>query len=1020
MKEKQCYFIPNSKSGILKNLLTLKLTLIIFIFSFLQVSVNVYSQGANNLDSQNKPPVEILKSLQQRTVTGTVRDEAGNPVPGVNIQIEGTLTGTVTDGNGKYSIDIPGEGATLVFSFVGYITQRISVGDQTVIDLQLSPDIKRLDEVIVVGYGTQKRSDITGTVASLPEERLEMVPNLNIAQAIQGAIPGVMIQTSSAGAAPTEAILIRGRNSIKASNDPLIVVDGIPYGGELGDINPNDVKSIEILKDASAAAIYGSRGANGVILITSKEGVTGETVVSYDGKFSLQNYVNLPDLMTGPEFYQFKMDREPNAMTNTEQEVYDAGEWVDWLDLTTRQGHSQEHNLSVSGGLNKTTYYIALGLLDVTGIMVNDDFLRFTNRINIDTKIKGWITLGTRTQLSFDDKSGASPESGPTRMNPLTRPYDEDGNLTIYPWPEDIYFPNPLQETLWDDKDKSYQALTNNYLILDFPFIKGLSYRLNTGVRIRFRDEATYQAMNTAAGFENHGSSSSDRTLWNNTLVDNILSYTKEFGKHSIFGTALYSFERYERTANGEDASNFPNDFLSWYASAQAVNHTPSYSYYKTVLLSQMVRVNYAYDSRYLLTLTGRRDGYSGFGAETKWGIFPSIALGWNLANEKFFPFKDLFNELKIRASLGKNGNQAVGAYETITRLGSADWISNQLTMVGYLPSTIGMDDLGWESSRTFNLGLDVGMLQNRIRGDLNLYKTNTTDLLLDRTISAVHGITSVTQNIGETENKGIELSLTSRNIVTSNFTWIMSGNMAAVKNKIVSLYGYLDEQGKEIDDVGNKWFIGHPIRVNYDYVIDGVWQLDEAEEAALWGSRPGFVKFRDVNGDTLLTAVDRQIVGQLDPKFIWGLSNTFSYKNFRLNIFIHGVHGVTKDDEYMQDDVYPFVRRNTINKNRWTPDNPTNDFYMNAVNAHMMAGVSAEADNFFEDASFIRIKDVSLSYDFPVRWISKIYLSSLRLYVTGRNLYTFTKWNGMDPELDDQRLFPLERQIVFGLNLGF
>ena len=1020
MKKKFRNLVPVSKSGIKKILLTMKLPLIIIFLCVLQVSANLHSQSTIDLDVQNKSTDEVLKTIQQRIVSGTVTDETNSPMPGVNIQIEGTMIGTVTDINGKYTIEISGTGSTLVFSFIGYLSERVTVTDQTVIDVKLSPDVIRLDEVVVVGYGTQKRSDITGTVASIPEERLQMVPNLNIAQAIQGAIPGVMIQTSSAGASPTEVIMIRGRNSIKASNDPLIVIDDIPYGGELGDINPNDVKSIEILKDASAAAIYGSRGANGVILITSKEGVTGVPVVSYDGKFSLQNYVNLPDMMTGEEFYQFKMEREPNAITTTEQEVYNAGEWVDWLDLTTRQGHSQEHNLSISGGLNKTTYYIALGLLDVQGIRVNDDFLRFTNRVNVDTRIKDWITLGTRTQLSYNDRSGAAPESGATRMNPLTRPYDENGKLTIYPWPEDIYFPNPLEETLWDDKDKSYQALINNYLILDFPFIKGLSYRLNTGIRIRFHDEATYQGMDCTTGFEAHGSASTDRTFWSNAVLENILSYNKEFGKHSIFGTALYSFERNERTGTGEDASNFPNDFLSWYASAQAVNHIPSYSYNQTVLISQMLRVNYAFDSRYLLTLTGRRDGYSGFGAETKWGIFPSVALGWNLANEEFFPLKDLFNELKIRASLGQNGNQAVGAYETITRLGSADWISNQIPMVGYLPSTIGMDDLGWESSLTYNLGLDVGMLKNRIRGDLNLYKTNTTDLLLDRTISAVHGITSVTQNIGETENKGIELSLTSRNVVTPNFTWVMSGNMAAVKNRIISLYGFLDEQGNEVDDIGNKWFIGHPIRVNYDYVIDGVWQLEEADEAALWGSRPGFVKFRDVNGDTSLTAEDRQIVGQLDPKFIWGLSNTFSYKNFRLYIFIHGVHGVTKDDEYMQDDVYPFVRRNTINKNRWTPDNPTNDFYMNAVNAHLMGGVSAEEDNFFEDASFVRIKDVSLSYDFPVKWISKIYLDRLRLYVTGRNLYTFTKWNGMDPELDDQRLFPLERQIVFGLNLGF
>ena len=532
-------------------------------------------------------------------------------------------------------------------------------------------------------------------------------------------------------------------------------------------------------------------------------------------------------------------------------------------------------------------------------------------------------------------------------MNPLTRAYDESGILTIYPWPEENYYGNPLEATLWDDVDRSYQAITNNYAIIDFPFIKGLSYRLNTGFRARFNDEATYRPKTSTSGYEDNGSASTDRTLSTNTVIENILSYNKEFGKHTIFATALYSYEKNERTNNGEDASNFPNDFLSWYASAQAVNSIPSYSYNQTVLISQMLRLNYAYDSRYLMTLTGRRDGYSGFGAETKWGIFPSVALGWNLANEDFFPLKNLFNELKIRASMGQNGNQAVGAYETITRLGSADWLSNQTPMVGYLPSSIGMDDLGWESSRTLNIGLDIGMLQNRIRADLNFYKTNTTDLLLNRTISPVHGITSITQNIGETENRGIELSLTSRNVVTPNFTWTMSGNLAAVRNEILSLYGFLDEEGNEVDDIENKWFIGHPIRVNYNYVIEGVWQLDEEEEATTWGSRPGFVKFKDVNGDGQLTAdEDKEIVGQLDPKFIWGLSNTFSYKNFKVNIFIHGVHGVTKDNEYMQDDVYHYIGRNTINKNRWTPDNPTNDFYMNAQNAHLMAGVSAEDDN--------------------------------------------------------------------------
>ncbi len=1004
--------------------LCIKMTMILT----LVFTVNLSAAGSDYKLPGNTPnDLSFNDDQQQLTVSGKVTDTStGEILPGVSIVVKGTTTGVSSDINGNYTLNVSDPDAILVFSFIGYKTQEIMISRRTRVDVGLSVDVSTLDEVIVVGYGTQKKSDITGTVASVPKDRLETAPNLNIAQAIQGSIPGVMIQTSSAGASPEEAMMIRGRNSIKASNDPLIVVDGIPYGGELRDINPNDVKSIEILKDASAAAIYGSRGANGVILITSKEGVTGAPVISYDGKYSVMKFVNLPDIMNGEEFYNFKMERDPGYMTDTEKEVYEAGEWVDWFKLATRPGHSQEHNLSLSGGFQNTTYYITGGLLDIQGIMLGDDYKRITNRINIDSKVNNWLKIGTRTQLSFDDASGIAPDkdSGSTRMNPLTRPYDEYGNLTIYPWPEDHYFENPLQSTLWDNVDKSYQVMTNNYGIIDFPFIKGLSYRLNSGIRIKLRDEATYKSMASGKdGFESRGSSETDRTLYNNTVLENILTYNKAFGKHSIFATALYSFEQNKSTSNAESAERFPHDFLTWYSAAQAEISVPDYSFDETVLISQMLRVNYGYDSRYLVTLTGRRDGYSGFGAKSKWGLFPSIALGWNLANEDFFPLKDIFNELKIRASVGMNGNQAVGAYETITRLGSADWISSGGTLPGYLPSTIGMDDLGWESSRTTNIGLDFGIFQSRISGDINLYKTNTTNLLLDRTISAVHGITSVTQNIGETENMGIELTVNSKNIVTPNFTWAMSGNFAANKNKILSLYGLLDENGKEVDDVANKWFIGHPIRVNYDYVYDGVWQLDEAETAAVWGSQPGFIKLRDVNGDTLLTSVDRQIIGQQDPKLLWGLTNSFSYKNFKLDIFIHGVFGVTKVDEYMKDDVYESVRRNTINKNRWTPDNPTNDFYMNNKLAARMAGINAEEEGegiYFEDASFVRIKDVSLSYDFPKSMIQKVGLDRLRVFFTGRNLATFTKWNGLDPELDDQRNIPLQKEYVFGLNLSF
>jgi TonB-linked SusC/RagA family outer membrane protein len=920
---------------------------------------------------------------------------------------------------GKFTLQIPADAKTLMFSFVGMKKLEIEIGNKAEFAIVLSEETIGVDEVVVVGYGTQKKSDITGTVSSLPKERLGMIPNLNIAQAIQGSIPGVMIQTTSAGAAPSEAIMIRGRNSILASNTPLIVMDGIPYDGSISDINPNDVQSLEVLKDASAAAIYGSRGSNGVILITTIEGTVSKATISYDGKYSIQSFVNIPDIMDGREFYDFKMKRLPSGMTQSEQDVYDSGKWVNWLDLGLRNGNSQQHNLSLSGGSQTTKYYISGSWLDVKGLVVNDNFKRLTSRINVDTKIAKWLTFGTRIQLSTDDLSGVAPNMGDLfYRNPLATAYDENGNLTVMPILDDPLRTNPLETTLYKDLDESFQVISNNYAIIDFPFIQGLSYRINTGVSFRFSDKGTYIGRDTKTGLDARGKANTSRYRSNNTVIENILSYKKEFGSHNIFATALLSHEGNKNSTNSMSASGFPHDFLSWYSSAQAELVTPGYSYSETSLNSQMLRLNYAYSSRYLLTLTGRRDGYSGFGTSNKWGVFPSLALGWNINNEKFFPWNNLFNELKLRFSYGLNGNQAVGAYETISRLSEENMVAGSTSLPGYKPSKLGSDNLGWETSRTINIGFDFGIFKNRISGALNQYSTNTSDLLLNRTISAVHGITSITQNIGETENKGIEFSVNSKNIVSNNFTWTTSGNISFNKNKIVSLYGNLDAEGKEIDDVANQWFIGQPIRVNYGFVFDGVWQLDETAEAAKWGSVPGYIKIKDINEDGKLTSEDRQIIGQRDTKMIWGLTNTFKYRNFTLDIFMHGVQGVTKNNDLMSDlGVTAGIRHNTINKNWWTPDNPSNDFFMNHVDAHRMAGVEA---GIYESADFIRIKDVSLSYDLPSSLLKRLGLNKFKLYVTGRNLLTFTKWRGLDPELSTQEAIPLQKEFVFGLNLGF
>ena len=951
----------------------------------------------------------------ERIVTrGRIVDESGEPVSGATVKIKGRDTGTSTDANGEFTLSGLEENAILEISGINIRTFEIKLAGRT--DLGNIAAKKRVTEaetVVVVGYGTQKRSDLTGTVASVPKERLDMVPNTNIAQAIQGAIPGVIVQTTTAGAEPAQSFMIRGRKSIRASNSPLLVVDGIPYSGSISDLNPNDVKSIEVLKDASSAAIYGSRGANGVILVTTKQGKKGKMQVSYNLKHAIQNFANVPDVMTGDEFYEYKMLRSPIGMTAFEQGIYDEKKWVNWYDLATRTGRSQDHELSVSGGAEHVTYYVSGGLLDVKGVTINDNFKRATGRVNLEINMTPWLTLGTRTQMSYTNRNGAPPDfNWVYYSNPLTQPFDDNGNLTLFPYAGNEDIGNPLEGTLWTNKNESQQIITNNYLRVDVPFVKGLSYLLNTGYRSTKASGYNYAARNSTTGLKNAGSASSFNNDHRNAVLENILSYSRSFGNHNLAATAVYSFEETENATTNITARGFPHDFLTIYSISQAVFSQPSYGYDKSNLISQMFRLNYGYDNRYLVTLTGRRDGYSGFGDRTKWGVFPSVAVGWNLANEAFFPWKDQFSELKLRASWGENGNQALESYTTISQLSGYNIIDGGITQSGYIPSVLGQDNLGWETSRTFNLGLDLGLFSGRLTAGLNIFKTSTFDLLLNRSISPVHGLSSITQNIGKTENKGLEMSLQFRTIKRNSFGWSTQGNFSFLKNKIIDLYG------NGLNDMGNLWFIGSPIAVNFDYLVEGVWQENEAGEAAKWNSRPGFVKIRDLNKDGKLTSDDRQIIGQRDPKFIWGLGNTFTYKNFNLIVFIHGVHGSTRTSGLMTDRETWGVdlRRNTINKNWWTPQNPTNEYVMNHLDAELMSGIRGV---WYESADFVRLKDVTLSYNLSDQLLQKLRLDRLRFFVTGRNLYTVTNWTGLDPEVASQLAMPLQKEYVFGINVG-
>tara|TARA_Y100001980_G_C14556834_1_gene351000 strand:+ start:29572 stop:32844 length:3273 start_codon:yes stop_codon:yes gene_type:complete len=982
--------------------------------SFRQVNDRISVRSAEMIDESKE--VEIVID-EQTNVAGTITDETGEALPGATIQQKGTLNGTITDVDGKFSLNVPQDG-TLTVSFVGYRTQEILVNGRSIIDVQLSVDAGQLEEVVVVGYGSMKKSDLTGSVVSVKSDKISLTPATHIGQALQGLVAGINItQNGNTASGQSQSIQIRGRNSITASNSPLIILDGIIFSGGLSEINQNDVESIEVLKDASAAAIYGSRGANGVILITTKKGEQGKPRFGYDGYAGVVQMANVPEVMNGEEFYQFKLARVGAAQfTESELEMYSNGNSTDWIDEATRLGYQSQHNLYVTGGSGATTYYIGGTILNVKGIAKNDNFTKFTGRINVEQKLSSWLTFGTNTQFAFFDDSGSPASfSDAFRMNPLSNPYNEDGSLAIFPWADDPFFSNPLSNTRALDNDKTKSLFTNNYLKVDFPFIQGLSYKLNTGYRLSTNNKGLFYGSETYQGYLNNGVAEvSNREIVDYT-IENIVDYKRSFGKHSLFFTGLYSFQEYTNDYFETYSRGFPNEALTYYQAHVANFILPTSAYSRRAYLSQMGRFQYNYDGKYLITATVRRDGYSGFGENNKFGVFPSVALGWNIGHESFVSGLSWLSDLKLRLSIGENGNQAIDPYQTLSEL-SVDYYltgnNGDATAVGYYPSKLDFNNLSWETSKTRNLGIDYNFFEGRIQGSIDLYYTNTYDLLLNRTISPVNGVTSITQNIGETLNKGIEFQISTINIGQSNFIWSTDFNIAHNHNEILDLYG------NGLDDEGNGWFIGKPISVNYAYVFDGIWQVgDDIAGSAQNSAQPGDIKVKDANGDLIIDGNDREIIGTPVPKVIGGIQNTLKYRNLTFGFYFQFSQGNTKVNPLLDTDVVMIdTRRNTIKHEYWTEENPINSYPENreTTNPYLV--------KFYEDASFLRVKDIFLSYSLPESILENIGFSSISVYADVKNAMTFTKWSGLDPEFSSGQQWgqPLTRTYLLGLKFSF
>jgi len=969
-------------------------------------------------------------------IKGKIVNRSNQPVANVSIVEKGTNNGTVSSEDGNFTLTVLNEQAVLVISSVGFKTQEASLNGRSSITIQLQEENVQMNEVIVVGYGTQRRGDVTGAIGSVPKSRLSQVPVTNLLHAIEGSVAGLNITQTSSVPGSSAAILIRGQNTIGASSNPLIIVDGVPFnkaGGLTNDINPNDIASIEVLKDASATAIYGVNGANGVILITTKRGTTGKPVIRYNGYVGFDNLAHWLTPLAPQDYVNKYADYKQQFPTASQTVLpnayeianYNAGKTVDWLDEATQQGIIQDHNLSISGGTKDARYYLSGEYMKQKGAVKGYQYHRASLRSNLDVNITDFLTAGTSLSFSGNNYDGGRANFYlAAAMSPYGTEYNSAGGYEIYPMSPELLYNNPLLGLTTDRVDRSNNLTGNGYAEVKFGgVLSGLKYRLNTGytyISTRFGSYTGRAANNTI------GAASESSSETNHWVVENIVTYNKSWRLHHIDFTGLYSSEQRNYFAQAFNSTGFINDELSFYnmgagatvSAGTIFSGQPFTGTYrdKYGLISQMGRINYSYKSRYLLTVTARRDGSSVMGANTdKYGVFPSMAIGWNMSDESFMSNVDFINNLKLRSSYGKAGNEAISVYQTITTDATARFPFGGTSTVGVLASNLGNANLHWETSKTFNIGMDFGVLKNRINGSIDLYNTTTDGLILRRFLPTATGYNSILDNLGITKNRGIEITLNTENITTKSFQWQMSIVFSSNKNEIVDLYG--DKK----DDLGNRWFIGHPIGVIYDYKMVGVWQVGDDPSSVDPGAKPGDLKFADINGDKKINADDRMILGQTRPKWTGGLTNTFHYKNLHLNIFIQTVQGALKNNvtlTYADEAGRMNIPGAT---GYWTATNKSNTRPSLAYNPNVR-GYGYPSDN-----SYTRIKDVTLSYIFSQNMLDKLKLSGLTIYASGRNLYTFTDWIGWDPENnysfrgsgDWTNNYPLTRSIVFGVNVS-
>lgn len=964
-------------------------------------------------------------------VKGTVKDRTKEPLPGASIVIEGATTGTLADIDGNFELNVT-EGKTIVVSYLGFIPQKFVITKAISLNIELEEDSQQLKETVVFGYGTMEKKDLTGSIQSLDNKELMKAMTVNVTEALNGRVSGVLVNKTSNRPGADMNIQIRGVNSFNFSNEPLFVIDGIPSQSGMKHLNSADIESIDVLKDASSSAIYGSRGANGVVIITTKGANKKPGFnVEYNGSVGVKTPTRIPDMIgnkgNGMEYVDYRIAlwkkkygesslMRPDFLTTDEKRRIKYGEYYDWLRELSDESIVTNHSISASGSSDKVSYTFGLGYLKDDGMVGNESFERITANIGLEYRMSDRFKMGMNSYISFNKTNHGADDAlvNAYFLPPIVSPYGYDGEYAFNVQPTSSKI-NPFVQ-IENNKKETEARYTNFSGFLEFSPIKELS--LKSQVAVQYDNDVygewigTYtqskQGVSDPDAFRREGVNL-------NYVWDNIATYNKTFNDiHKLNVIGLFSAQK--DTHKGSEMKGVGLPYQSdWHALETADQITGAKSYYwESSMLSVMGRVNYTLKDRYLLTATGRYDGSSRLATGNQWGFMPSFALGWRLSEEEFMKSADWLSNLKLRISWGKSGNNNINYDITKSKLDLSKYTFGSTGQNGFgLSDTKGNSNLKWEMMSEWNYGLDFGFFNNRVSATVDIYSRLTEDLIFARSVASINGYSSILENIGSTTNKGIEIGLNTVNISTSDFSWRTNATFSLNRNKIKELYGTGE------DDLANRWFIGQPISVIYDFEKVGIWQEDEKAEAAKYGQVPGHIHVKDLNDDGVLDERDYKILGTPSPDWTVGITNTFTYKNWDMSIYMYGRYGGMYDDGF----TYMFTawdneHWNKLDVKYWTPENRSNDYPQVGAQSYYTQVLGKIS------GSFLKIQNITLGYTLPGNILKKSGLKNARVYGAVQNPFTFTSYKGPDPETIGENaytqlsLYPMT--FTLGVNISF